>query len=136
MIDLSSLVGELKRDEGFEPRVYSCSANKQTVGYGWNLEDNDLPESIAEDLLKHAIMEKIAQLSNHQWFCELDDGRKKCIANMAFNIGVNGVLKFKKMIAAIEAKNYELAGEEMKDSKWYVQVGDRAKRLVATMKRG
>jgi len=136
MIDISSLKGELKRDEGFEPRVYTCSAGKQTIGYGWNFEDNDLPVRIANELLEYAIMEKIVQLSNHQWFCELDDARKKLITNMAFNIGVNGVLRFKKMIAAIEAKDYDLAADEMKDSKWYKQVGDRAKRLVVVMKRG
>ena len=130
MIDLDSLVSELKTDEGFEPRVYTCSALKLTVGYGWNLE------SIATELLKHAAMEKIAQLSNYQWFCELNDNRQLAIANMAFNIGVNGVLKFKKMIVAIKAKDYDLAAKEMQDSKWFNQVGNRAVRLVNVMRWG
>ena len=136
MIDLDNLITDLKVDEGFESRVYTCSANKLTVGYGWNLEDNDLPESIAVELLKYAAVEKIAQLSNNQWFCELDSRRQSAIANMAFNIGVGGVLKFKKMIAAIEAKDYDLAAIEMQDSKWYNQVGERAKRLVNVMRWG
>jgi lysozyme len=136
MIDLDALVTELKTDEGFEPRVYQCSANKATVAYGWNLEDNDFPEHIATDLLKHALVEKIAQLSNYQWFCELSDNRKQAIANMAFNIGVAGVLRFKKMVAAIEAKDYDLAALEMQDSKWYNQVGYRAVRLVNVMRWG
>jgi lysozyme len=136
MIDLKQLTEDLKRDEGFEPRVYACSANKQTVGYGWNLEDNDMPERIAEELLKHAVMEKIAQLSNHQWFCRLNDNRQLVIANMAFNIGVNGVLKFKNMISAIRVNAYDLAADAMIDSKWYRQVGGRAERLVIAMREG
>lgn len=133
MMNLNSLRENLKRDEGFEPRVYSCSANKLTVGYGWNLEDNDMPEHIAVQLLDYVVMQKLASLSNYQWFCELNDNRQQAIVNMAFNIGVNGVLKFKNMIAAIEDKDYERAAMEMVDSKWYRQVGNRASRLVDVM---
>lgn len=136
MIDLKSLLLDLKVDEGFEPRVYMCSADHQTVGYGWNLEDNDMPEHIATQLLEHAAMQKIAQLSHHDWFCQLDDVRKQVIANMAFNIGTNGVLNFKRMIAAIKDKDYALAAIEMKDSKWHRQVGNRARRLASTMHTG
>ena len=55
---------------------------------------------------------------------------------MAFNIGVAGVLKFKKMIAAIERKDFKQAALEMDDSKWSKQVGARADRLILMMNRG
>ena len=53
---------------------------------------------------------------------------------MVYNIGHNGVSKFKKMIAAIEAKDWDEAANQMQDSKWYNQVAFRAVRLVAMMR--
>ena len=83
MINWQELQKELKRDEGFRSKVYTCSAGKLTVGYGHNLEDNDLPEHIASDLLITEYMEVHEQLSNDQWYCELDDYRKRIMINMA-----------------------------------------------------
>lgn len=56
------------------------------------------------------------------------------IGNMAFNLGKTGLSKFKNMFAAIEAKDYETAADEMVNSKWFKQVGNRSKRLVARMR--
>jgi lysozyme len=136
MIDWESLAAELKRDEGFKPRVYSCSAGKQTVGYGHNLEDCDMTEFVAGILLKHDYTSVHSQLSEWQWYCELDDYRKRIIINMGFNLGVNGLLKFKKMITSIIDRDYEEAAIQMVDSKWYRQVGNRAVRLSQMMAEG
>jgi lysozyme len=136
MIDWLKLSDELKVDEGFRSRVYECTAGKQTIGYGHNLEDCDLPVPVAEALLKHDYMEVYTQLTDWQWFCELDDYRKRIIINMGFNMGVNGVLKFKMMINAIMDKDYNEAANQMENSNWYNQVGYRAVRLVAAMRNG
>jgi lysozyme len=55
---------------------------------------------------------------------------------MVFNIGANGVERFRKMIAAIEAGDYRLAAAEMQNSRWFNQVGARAKRLCLMMDEG
>jgi len=135
-IDIEKLMNELKVDECFRDKVYTCSAGKLTIGYGWNLEDNELPERIAEMMLSYAIGDKLQSLERLSWWCELNDARKRAIVNMAFNIGVAGVLKFKKMIAAIERKDFTQAALEMDDSKWSKQVGARADRLILMMNRG
>ena len=59
---------------------------------------------------------------------------KAIITNMAFNMGKKGVAGFDKMLAAIKAQDWETAAKEMEDSKWFNQVGDRAKRLVERMR--
>jgi len=135
-IDIEKLMNELKVDEGFRDKVYKCSAGKLTIGYGWNLEDNELPERIAEMMLSYAIGDKLQSLERLSWWCGLNDARKRAIVNMAFNIGVAGVLKFKKMIAAIEREDFSQAALEMDDSKWSKQVGARADRLILMMNRG
>lgn len=136
MIDWHTLSDELKRDEGFKSRVYQCTAGKLTVGFGHNLEDNDLSESVAEMQLNIDIMEIHEELSNLQWYCELDDFRKRILINMAFNLGMNGLMKFRKMIDALIIKDYETAADEMVDSNWYHQVGQRSVRLVSMMREG
>lgn len=136
MIDIEKLANDLKIDEGFRECVYTCSAGKLTVGYGHNIEDNPLPEVIAEKLLHHDIGQALAECERFPWFFELNDERKVVIINMVFNLGVSGVSKFKNMIAAIYDGDYELASAEMMDSKWATQVGRRAVRLANEMAAG
>ena len=69
-----------------------------------------------------------------KWFHALDEVRQRVIINMVFNLGYAGVCKFKKMIAAIEDKNYTKASDEMVNSRWYDQVGERAQRLCYMMR--
>ena len=137
-IDIGLLAEELKRDEGKSPDGcgYKCTADKWTIGYGHNIEDNPIPEHIAEALLSHDIGQALAQCERFAWFYLLNGVRKRIIVNMVFNIGFNGVCNFKKMIAAIEDKDFDLAADEMVDSKWYKQVGERAQRVVAMMRWG
>jgi lysozyme len=135
-INIERLTQQLKVDEGFRDKVYSCSAGKLTIGYGFNLEDNKLPEHIATQLLGYNIGESIADCERFAWFYTLSDVRKEVIINMCYNIGANGISGFKKMITAIEGGDFNEAAYQMMDSKWYHQVGDRAVRLVAMMKEG
>ena len=63
------------------------------------------------------------------WWKELSDEKMRVLANMCFNLGITRLLKFRKFLAALEAGDFETAGEEMMDSKWATQVGARATRL-------
>ncbi len=56
---------------------------------------------------------------------------------MAFQLGVNGVANFKKMIAALIARDYAAAAREMLDSNWAkVQTPARAQRMAEMMRTG
>ena len=136
MVNWREMNRELKTDEGFEECIYTCTAGKLTLGYGFNVEDEPIPEHIASIWLDWLIMKRHEDLSQWQWYCELDDFRKRIMINMAFNLGTNGLLNFKKMINAIIDKDYDLAADEMEDSRWFEQVGDRSKRLVKMMRDG
>jgi lysozyme len=56
--------------------------------------------------------------------------------DMAFNMGVDGVAGFKKMIAAIKAKNFTTAGKEVLNSDYAKDVGDRAHRIARMISLG
>jgi len=136
MIDLEKMTAELKRDEGYRDTVYHCSAGKLTIGYGHNVEDNPIPEQIAEKLLHHDIGQALAECERFPWFYPLDGVRKRVIINMVFNMGAGSVSTFRRMITAIENEEWIKASEEMQDSLWFRQVGARAERLCHMMETG
>jgi lysozyme len=52
---------------------------------------------------------------------------------MRFNLGPGRFRQFKKMIAAVNARNFTQATAQMNASRWYRQVGKRAETLTAMM---
>jgi lysozyme len=64
------------------------------------------------------------------------DARRGVLVNMAYNLGVTGLLSFKKMLSAYKKGAFVEAAQHMLDSKWAKQVGDRAKRLAEQMRSG
>lgn len=125
----------LKRDEGLRLKPYQCTAGKQTIGYGRNIEDNGIRESEAELMLLNDVDECKMVLSDRiENWVELSEVRQGVLVNMMFNLGWPRLSKFKRMIAAVELGQFALASIEMLDSKWAGQVGARATRLSQMMK--
>jgi len=142
---------ELVEDsEDFIPTEYYCPAHKLTQGYGRNLEVYPLSEaekaelnedgSVSEEVAEKWAIEELraceVKLLNAPSFKECNDTRKAVLLDMAFNIGFNGLMKFRKMHQAILNHDWETAAKEMKDSAWYTQVGRRGKRNYDLMLEG
>ena len=124
------LIEELKRDEGVVLSLYQCSAGKNTIGVGRNLDDRGITEDESDYLLSNDIDLCVEELEGtFPWFTTLSDARQRVMVNMCFNLGLSRLLGFEKFLAAMEAGDWETAGIEMLDSKWAVQVGNRSERL-------
>ena len=133
--------------EGLKLNAYKCPTDKWTIGVGRNFEANPLSQEEMLEVLKEVgITEEIAmrwlekeirqvkrQLANYEWYTSQSEIRRRVIIDMAFNLGISGLLSFQNMIGALEVGNYEVAAEEMLDSKWAEQVGKRAERLSLMM---
>jgi lysozyme len=131
------LKDELVKDEGLKLKPYRCTAGKLTIGVGRNLDDVGISASEAMLLLEHDINRVIAKLSYHlPWWSSLTDNRQRVLANMAFNLGIDGLLKFKNTLSYIQNGNYSEAAKAMLESKWAKQVGERAVRLSKMMEAG
>jgi lysozyme len=131
------LKDELVRDEGLKLKPYRCTAGKLTIGVGRNLDDVGISASEAMLLLEHDINRVIAKLSYHlPWWSSLTDNRQRVLANMAFNLGIDGLLKFKNTLSYIQNGKYREAAKAMLESKWAKQVGERAVRLSKMMEAG
>lgn len=127
----------LARHEGYSQFVYTDTTNHLTIGIGRNLSDRGISTSEAYYLLEEDILYFSAKLNYHlKFFHELDENRQIAIIDMCFNLGLQGLLGFKNMILALEAKDYERAAQEMLQSKWADQVGDRAKDLASIIRTG
>ena len=125
------LFHDLMRDEGFRERVYRCSAGKQTIGYGWNIDDQPISRLSASMSLADQIDSVTEELTDAlPWWETLPDNAKLGLANMAFNLGLTRLLKFKKMLAALKAHDFGTATLEALESKWARQVGSRALRIA------
>jgi len=122
----------IKEHEGLRLRPYHCSAGKLTIGYGINL-DAGITIDEAEHLLDNRILDVIVDLQGLDFWLDLSGVRRAVLVDMAYNLGHRGLLNFKKMLAAMKAKDFELAAQEMEDSKWFKQVGQRSITLQKMM---
>lgn len=146
---MMNLIEQLKGHEGFRSNYYQCSANKKTIGYGRNVEANPLPAYLERDFdnfpmtheeAEQLLIEDITNVGNallrHFNYLHLSNARQAVLINMAFNMGVSGLLLFKKMFKAISNYDFEQAATEMLNSKWAGQVGCRSDELAEQMLTG
>jgi lysozyme len=154
----SHFLDKLIEHEGIVLNVYKDSLGIDTVGIGRNLKDRgiskeeldymDIPninvvyqQGISEADARYLAMNDIKIVENelvkvHRCVEDLDSVRQLVLMDMAFNMGVPRLCKFKNMWNAIHEQNYEAASWEMLDSKWARQVGRRATILSDAMKAG
>jgi lysozyme len=134
---VEDLKEQLIRHEGLRLTVYDCPAGYKTIGVGRNLEGKGVTEEEAMYLLDNDIKDFQESLSRElPWFDSLDECRRNILTNMAFNLGISGLLKFKNTLLAVENENWEEAASQMLDSRWAQQVGSRATELSGLMKSG
>jgi lysozyme len=137
MTDSTELAEELiKMNEGCKLTVYTCSAGRLTIGYGRNLEDKGVSQCEADLLLAFDIEECRKDLEKLEFWESLNEARKAVLLDMRFQLGHAGLMKFKKMLAALERDDYEEAAEQIMDSRYAVQTPNRAARNRAIMRSG
>ena len=125
-----NLVDQLIRDEGLRLDLYKDSVGKLTIGVGHNLSDKPITRAAALWILQDDIEDATKDLEvNLPWTKKLDPARFGALVNMAFNLGIGGLLKFKTTLGLIQEGKYKEASEAMLDSIWAKQVGARAERL-------
>ena len=127
----------LVKHEGLSLKPYRCPAGKLTIGVGRNLDDRGISEDEAAMLLDNDIRFVSKELSRVlPGFTSLDETRQNVLMDMCFNLGTAGLLKFKAMLAAVGARDFDRAAAEMLNSAWARQVRGRAQTLAAMMKTG
>lgn len=134
-MDIEALKDQLILHEGLKLEPYQCTAGKLTIGVGRNIEDIGITEDEARYLLDNDILRVCDELDRAvPWWRDLSDVRQRVMVDMVFNLGMSRFLQFKNFLAGVEAEDWDTAAEEMLDSRWASQVGQRANRLAEAMR--
>jgi len=127
----------IKRHEGLRLKPYRCSAGKLTIGYGRNLERGEgISEREAEELLRNDILEVCQDLEGYSWYRSATQNRRAALVDLRFELGAGRFRGFKKFIAAMAARDYLLAKVELLDSRYAVQVPNRANEIANMIEAG
>lgn len=137
IFDQAALIKDLMRDEGVRLKPYRCTAGKLTIGIGRNLDDVGISEAEAGILLGNDVAKVVAGLDEAlPWWRDLSEARQRALINMGFNLGLSGLLAFKRTLALLRAGEYEKAASAALESKWAKQVGGRAVRIAQMIREG
>ena len=136
MSEGEDLIARIKEDEGFRSQPYRDSRGFLTIGFGLNL-DFGITEEEASLLLEHRL-EKIRAELKHRWHpaTELPRPVVDALVEAAYQLGVEGLLRFHRMLRALEKRppDYAKAIIEARDSPWQRQTPHRVDRLVDSFK--
>jgi lysozyme len=139
-MNIDKLREQLKIDEGVKYEIYLDHLGYPTFGIGHLITEADeehgkpVGTPITEERV-NSVFDKDVEIYVSEAkkvfpkLAELPSEAQEVIVNMTFNMGAPRLSKFKKFIAAVEARNWDTASVEMMDSRWAKQVGNRAVRL-------
>ena len=142
-MDMDRLMESVKKHEGYRNKVYLDTLGKRTVGVGhlcvesfWE-DDKEYEEKFLMTILEHDLQTAIKnakKLMEDHGSADIDEQAEEILIEMVFQLGKNGVSKFKNMWKALAELNYVGASYEMLDSRWAKQTPHRAKAMAKTMK--
>ena len=144
-MNIEKLREELKIDEGVKYEIYLDHLSLPTCGVGHLIKETDpeydlevgtkIDEERVNELFDEDIKITLQECTYlYDDFYDLPEEAQLSIANMMFNLGRPRLSRFLKMKKAVDNKDWIEASNQMKDSKWYRQVPNRADRLVQRMK--
>jgi lysozyme len=124
-----------KSAEGFRSHSYTDTRGFLTIGYGFNV-DAGISEYCAAGLLERQIAEADADISAFRWYQAADTVRRSVLVELRFNMGLLKLQGFHNMLGACEDQDWEKAADELKNSAWFGQVGNRGPLLVRLLRDG
>jgi len=145
-VPLKPLMNRLKQDEGNVLHKYKDSLGYETIGVGHLLDKRKGGKTLREVLginkdtitpaeSDYILVKDINATSKElykklPWLSEHPKNIQSDLLNMAFNLGVNGLMKFSNTLKSIKNYDYKTAVSNLKKSLWRKQVGARADRII------
>ena len=115
---------KLMEHEGRRHSAYQDSKGYWTIGIGRLIDARKGGKITDEEmlyLLDNDVKRSASELKPFAWFTKQDKVRQEVLIELVISMGLGGLRGFKKMIAALEKKDYVQAGRELVDSKWAIQ---------------
>jgi len=131
---LGAIADDLKNDEGWVPHAYQDHLGFWTVGYGFLVDkrrNGRIPQPVADYWLNWEIDRIWERLSEAlPWFDDLPEQVQRALVNMAYQMGVSGLLGFRQTLALLADGKYAEAADQAMRSRWADQTPNRARRVT------
>lgn len=135
------LIDSIKKNEGFSPYVYKDTLGYDTVGYGFKCSDlspdelacnggryEPMSREVADEILEIKLTKlKKRVYSALSWLRIAPVNIQEAVCEMAYQLGVAGMLGFHNTLRLMSEGRYAEAAENMLKSKWAKQTPNRAK---------
>jgi lysozyme len=143
-MNLDLLAEEIAHDEGFVAYPYD-DANDARLKAGYTVQGTATFGHgftwIAEDESRAVLRMRVPSLSDDllarlPWMAGLSDARQRAIANMAYNLGTDGLLSFTTFLSLMEAGQFAQAADDLARTRWHQETGQRAIRIEGQIRNG
>ena len=132
-----NLKKRIKKNEGFSQKPYRDKLGFLTIGYGHlvlshekHLINTKKTKQQLEEIFEDDFKRAVEDFNNHLNPYSFNQKDKELMIEMVFQIGILGVLKFKKLLTNLKKKHRYLVCFEMMNSLWYKQTPNRVKKLI------
>lgn len=134
--DRAALLKELEGDEGRVPHAYRDHKGYWTIGVGFLIDKEKggrIPDAVIDFWLDYLVQQREDALDRYlPWWRSLSDARQRALIQMSYQLGVDGLLGFPKMLGALQSGDWREAYRQALDSKWAkVDTPERAQRVAA-----
>lgn len=122
--------------EGYKLHPYTDTMGHISIGIGRNLDSRGVLPTEIDMMCEHDMQYFYDQIDSHfTWFAKLNTARQIALIDMCF-MGFKKFITFEKMLIALQKEDYETAANEILNSEYATQVGQRAKDLADIIRRG
>ena len=139
-MNTDNLKATIKAAEAFSAVAY-WDVSQYSGGYGHKLPSGEEGKPISleqaeawlEDDIRQAVSDTLKVIPD---LFAIGETRQEALVEMCYNLGLTRFSKFKKMLGAVERRDWDEAARQAEDSNWFRQVGYRAERLVKALRDG
>lgn len=145
-----SLIENIKIHEGYRREIYKDSVGKPTVGYGFlvaALSPDELAlncgkaEPMSREVADKILNLKLKKLKKRlfgclPWLESKSQGVQDTLIEMAYQLGLAGLMGFHHTLGCIEAGDYAQAAKNLRASLLYRQTPKRVEDYIKGLKNG
>ena len=136
---MTKLIEMLKLHEGVRSHVYLCSAGYETLGVGRNISESGL--GLSDDEIEYLLNNDIKRVREeledaYFWFPALNEARQDAMIDICFNLGLTRLRGFVNALEAMSREQFDIAADEIMDSRWATKVGNRDLEVTEMIRTG
>lgn len=133
--DVNALKSMIKHHEDKRLEVYKDTNGNDTIGYGHLVKPGEdfskgITDEQADELFDKDFEHHVKGARTTPGYNLADQRRKQAMVDLAYNMGPNWYKTWPKFSAAAAKGDWKTAAQELKNSKWYKQVGNRGPTIV------